>query len=184
MNTNKDSDQQLSKFISDEAKKKGISSKDARKALKKLKGGGMMAQVAPQLHSQFMGMNPNMTPRDKLRMKMRKLQENRSNKQTKTKTYERTRVEMKEREQRKKEENENKKQQTLINNRNHRKRIKELEKKLGIISQEQYNSCMTQIQLNKYTDNGLRNRDKNIIELYGRQQLFTEQIDMNDLDSL
>jgi hypothetical protein len=179
-----ESDQALSKFIGDEAKKKGISGKDARKALKKLKGGGMMAQVAPQLHSQFMEMDPTMTPRDKLRMKMRKMQENRGSKQSKATSYERSKKEVKERQELEQLEKEQKKKQAVQRKRNHRKRIKELGKKLGPISHELYNECMGKIQSNNYTEDSKRNRDKNIIELYGQQQQFKEQINMDDLDDI
>lgn len=179
-----ESDQALSKFINEEAKKKGISSKDAKKALKKLKSGGMMAQVAPQLHSQFMEMNPTMSPRDRLRMKIRKQQEGRTSKFTKTVAYEKSRQEMHERQEREKEEKEQKKAAELQRKRNHRKRIKELEKQIGTVSQEMYTRCMLQVQEDKYTDEGLRNRDRNIIELYGQQQQFKEKIDMDDLDAI
>lgn len=181
---NPDSDQELSKFINEEAKKKGLSGKEARKALKKLKGGGMMAQVAPQLHSQFMEMNPNLTPRDKLRMKMQKLREGRSTKASKVMAYEKTRQEMQERQEREQTEKEEKIKAEANRKRNHRKRLKELEKRLGNVTQELYNRCMLQLQENKYNDEGHRNHDKNIIELYAKQQEFKEEIDMDDLDDI
>jgi hypothetical protein len=183
---NQDSDQALSQFISQEAKKKGLSSKDARKALKKLKSGGMMAQVAPQLHSQFMEMNPNITARDKLQMKMQKLREGRVSKHGKAMAYEKTRQDMHERQEREHIEQEEKKEADENRKRNHRKRLKELEKRLGTVSQELYNRCMVQLQNNNYPagDEGPKNRDRNIVELYGQQQEFKEQIDMDELDKI
>lgn len=178
------SDKALSQFINQEAKKKGLSSKDARQALKKLKGGGMMAQVAPQLHSQFMEMNPNMTPRDKLRMKVQQKRDGRSSKHSKAMAYERTRKEMEERQERERVELEKKKKVEANKKRNHRKRLKELEKRMGTISQELYNHCMLQLREDKYPDEGSKNRDRNIVELYGQQQEFKEQIDMGDLDEI
>ena len=86
-------EENLDQLVKEQALRQGISSKDAKKALKKLKAGGMMAQIAPQLHSQFMEMNPNMSPRDKLRAKMNKMRESRGNKTSKTQSYEKTRQE-------------------------------------------------------------------------------------------
>lgn len=184
MTTETPDDKALSQFINEEARKKGISSKEAKKAFKKLKSGGMMAQVAPQLHAQFMEMNPNLTARDKLRMKRQKMREGRSNKASKERSYERSRQEMQERQQREKEEREQKKQQDIQKARNYRKRLKELEKKIGQVSQELYNKCMDNIQLDNYTDDGERNRDRKIVDLYAQQQQFKEQIDMDDLDNI
>jgi hypothetical protein len=47
-----------------------------------------------------------------------------------------------------------------------------------------YTQCMLQVKDDKYTDEGLRNRDRNIIELYGQQQEFKDKIDMDDLDAI
>lgn len=179
-----ESEKALSKFIGEEAKKKGISNKDARKALKKLKSGGLMAQVAPQLHSQFMEMNPNMTAREKYQMKMNKLRGARANKTSKASAYEKTRKEVQENQEREKQEKELKKKQEAQRKRNHRKKLKELEKKLGTITQELYNRCMTRIQEDKYQDEGSKNRDRNIVELYGQQQQFVGKIDMDELDDI
>ena len=179
-----DSNQALSNFINMEAAKKGLSSKDARKALKKLKSGGMMAQVAPQLHSQFMEMNPNLTAKEKLQMKLKKLRDGRTSKHIKTAEYEKTRQEMQERQAAEEQEKEDKKKAAEIAKRNHRKRLKELSKRLGVISQETYNRAMSNIKEDKYTDPGLKNRDRNIVELYGQQQNFNTQINMEELDEI
>lgn len=177
-------DKALSQFINDEARKKGISTKEAKKALKKLKSGGMMAQVAPQLHAQFMEMNPNLSARDKLRMKRQKMREGRSNKVSKERSYERTRKEMQERKEREEKEREQKKQQAIVDARNYRKRLRELEKKIGQVSQELYNKCMENMRTDSYTDEGQRNRERKIIDLYAKQQEFNEKINMNDLDDI
>lgn len=179
-----DSEEALSQYINAEAKKKGLSTKDAKKAIKKLKSGGMMGQVAPQLHSQFMEMNPNMTPKEKLRMKMRKLKESRGNKVAKTASYEKTREEVHKRKKQELEDKVKAKQDAVARKRNHRKKIKDLGKKLGIVTQEMYNKCMINLQNNTYDDPSMVNRDRNIVELYGVQQEFKESIDLNDLDDI
>lgn len=181
---NLDSNQALSNFVNIEAAKKGLSSKDAKKALKKLKSGGMMAQIAPQLHSQFMEMNPNLTAKEKLQMKLKKLRDGRAGKHIKTAEYEKTRQEMLEREEAAEQARIDKQKADEVNKRNHRKRLKELEKRLGVISQELYNQSMTNLKLNTYTDPGLRRRDCNIVELYGQQQKFQSQINMDELDEI
>ena len=178
------SEEDLEQLVKSEALRKGISSKDAKKALKKLKAGGMMAQIAPQLHSQFMDMNPNMSPRDKLRAKMNKMRESRGNKTSKTQSYEKTRQEVHDRKQKEQEAKELKIKQEAQRRKNHRKKIKELGKKLGEISQEHYNECMLRINQNSYKDNSEKNRDKNIVELYGIQQSFNETINMEELDDI
>ena len=180
--TSNSTDMKLSQLVHKEASKSGISPKDARKAYKKLRSGGMMAQIAPQLHNQFMSLNPTLTARDKLRMKIRQMDASRSSKACKERAYEKTREEAKKAEADEasaKVESVRLEAQKLHN---HRKRLKNLEKRMGIISQELYNATLISIRENKYTDDGLRNRDKNIIELYGMLQEFSEKIDMNDID--
>lgn len=178
------SEEDLDQLVKNEALRNGISSKDAKKALKKLKAGGMMAQIAPHLHNQFMEMNPNMSPKEKLRMKMNKMRESRSNKSSKTKSYEKTKQEVYDRQQKEKEDKEKKTKQEAQRRKNHRKKIKELGKKLGDISQEQYNECMRRISENTYKDHSEKNRDKNIVELYGIQQSFNDTLDMDELDNI
>ena len=178
------SEEDLDQLVKAEALRNGISAKDAKKALKKLKAGGMMAQIAPQLHNQFMEMNPNMSPREKLRMKMNKMRDSRSNKSSKTKSYEKTKQEVYDRKQKEQEEKERKIKQETQRRKNHRKKIKELGKKLGDISQEQYNECMRKINENTYKDDSEKNRDKNIVELYGIQQSFNNTLDMDELDNI
>lgn len=174
----------LAKLIQMEAKKSGISPKDARKALKKLRSGGMMAQVAPQLQSSFMDMNPNMTAKDKFHAKMKKMQSNRSKKQSKEQAYEKTRQEVHERQEKEKLEKEQKAKEALQRKRNHNKKINLLGKELGTVTQELYNTCMNKLKENEYKDEGERNRDRNIVELYGRQQAFTSDINATDMDDI
>lgn len=175
---------ELSKLVQQEAKKNGISSKDARKAVKKLRSGGIMAQVAPELHSQFMQLDPNLTPRDRLRAKLGKMRNGRANKVAKAATYEKERKETLRKKEEREAEIERKKKAAAQQKKNHRKKLKALEKQLGEITQELYNTCMTRLQNDDYTDQSMRNRDRNITELYAQQQQFSDEIDMDDMDAL
>lgn len=172
----------LTKLVQSEAKSRGISSKDAKKAIKKIRGGGIMAQVAPHLHSQFMEMNPNLTPRDKLRMKMKKMKDSRGSKHAKAISYEKERQEVHEKQQKEQEEKERTKKAEIQRKKNHTRKIKQLGKQLGTVTQELYNACMLRINKNEYQDPGMKHRDQNIVELYGQQQQFVEEINMDDLD--
>ena len=98
--------------------------------------------------------------------------------------YEQTKQEVHKRQEQDALKKEEKKKAAANRKRNHRKRLKELDKKLGAITHELYNRCMSQLQDNKYNDDGEKNRDRNIVELYGQQQKFSDQIDMDDMDTI
>lgn len=175
---------ELTKLVQQEAKKNGISSREARKAVKKLRSGGIMAQIAPELQSQFMQLDPNQTPRDRLHAKLNKMRNGRANKVSKAATYEKEKqVTLRKKEEREAEA-ERKKRAVAQQKKNHKKKLKALEKQLGEITQELYNTCLTRIQNNDYTDPSMRNRDRNITELYAQQQEFSAEIDMDDMDAL
>lgn len=175
----------LSKLLHTEAKKSGISGKDARKALKKLRSGGMMAQVAPQLQSTFMEMNPNQSPRDKLRAKLSQMRKGRGNKVSKEADYEKTRQRVHEKKEEDEREKESSKRRAAARRKNRNKKLRQLEKQVGEVSHEIYINCMKRVQDNSYNGDGERNRDKNLIDLYSRQQGFTDKVEMemDDLDS-
>lgn len=173
-------DQDLSQLVNAQAKKAGFSQKDAARALDKLKKGGMMAQIAPHLEEQFMSMNPNATPREKLRMKLSRMSAARQTKLAKAVNYEKQREQvLKDKEQEEKEKMDdaaNKVKQA----RNHRRRLRELEKKMGQISDEIYFQSMTALESGKLKDEGEIQRHNNIIELYGQQRSFKEKIDLDE----
>ncbi len=176
---------ELSELINTHAKSKGFTGKEAAKALRKLEDGGMMAQIAPQLQQQFMSMNPNATPREKLRQKLSAMSASRQSKQVKAIKYEEQRTQV----LKEKEEEERKKAEAaadvLKKERNHRKRLRELEKRMGTISDDIYFQSMELLQSGKLKDESEIKRHNNIIELYGRQQAFKEKIDLDkDLEDL
>lgn len=174
----------LSKMVHAEAKKSGISAKDARKAVKKLKSKGMMAQVAPKLQSQFRELDPNRTNRDKIRDRLRELRSERTNKVAKAQSYERTKQRVYEQREKDKVEKENAKKRAAQRRRNHAKKIRNLEKQIGTVTHEMYNMCMKRLQEDSYEEEGIRNRDRNIVELYGKQQTFSSKVDMEDIDDI
>jgi hypothetical protein len=179
-----DTDDKLSKLVHSEAEKSGISAKDARKAFKKLKAGGMMAQIAPALHGQFMNMDPTLTPRDKLRMKIKNMQGSRNTKVSKAHAYEKTREEATQ--QQAKEDKKKADAQEAEHQRRQAqdKRLKDLESIVGDVSHEFYNTCLDNLNRNQYTDESLRARDKDIVDLYSMQQKFTATLDMGALDDI
>jgi len=170
---------QLDDLVKQQAKKSGISQKDAAKALKKLKKGGMMAQIAPQLQEQFMAMNPNLTPREKLRQKIQSKQAGRTKKVTKAINYEKQREDIAVRKEKEAAQKIEKEEQAKRKVRNHKKKIKDLEKKLGTIADDLYYECLQKTQTGELLA-GERNRCNNIMELYSKQQEFKNKIDMDD----
>jgi hypothetical protein len=171
-------------LVQSQAKQAGMSAKQAKQALKKLREGGMMAQLAPLLQEKLSGMNPNLTPREKLRAKLNNARMGRTTKEVKTANYEKEREEVHQREEKRAEEKEKAKEAAVRRKKAHQQKIKELEKKLGRVSNEMYLDCLSRQKANTYRDEGERNRDRNIIELYGKQQEFKESISVNDLDEL
>ncbi len=167
----------ISDLVHKEAKKAGISAKNARKAIKKLKSGSVMSQIAPELESSFMSMNPNQSPKDKLRATIRKLQGSRSSAVAKANTFEQMKQKVYD-----EREKEAKAERQKVQQKNHRRKIKELGKTLGTVTQALYTECMTRAKADNYSDTGMKNRDKNIIELYCQQQEFSTKIDLDQMD--
>jgi hypothetical protein len=179
-----ETDEKLSKLVHSEAEKSGISAKDARKAFKKLKAGGMMAQIAPTLHSQFMTMNPTLTPRDKLRMKIKNMQGSRNTKASKVSAYEKTREQATQQQDKDDRKKADEKAAELRKRQDQVARLKDLESIIGDVSHEYYNTCLDNLNKNQYTDDSLRARDKDIVDLYSMQQKFTSTLDMGELDDI
>lgn len=173
----------IANVVQAEAKKAGLSAKDARKAVKRIKSGKVMSQIAPQLQQTFMGMAPQ-TPKEKLRAKLREHASRRQSAASKERDYQ----QMKERVYKEREEETKRKEQakkTAANRKkNHKKKLREMEAKLGTISHDLYNVCLERQKANEYKDEGSKNRDRNIIELYCKQQEFTEKLDMDELDDI
>jgi hypothetical protein len=67
---------------------------------------------------------------------------------------------------------------------NHHKRMKNLEKRVGEVSIDQYLMSFNRLKIDDYRDQSMKQRDKNIIELYQIQQDrldFGQEDDMNDI---
>ena len=173
---------ELDALVQSQAKQAGLSSKQAKQALKKLKEGGLMAQIAPMLQEKLSDMNPNLSARDKLRAKINNARMGRTTKEVRTAVYEKQREEVHQREEKDKEAKEEAKEAAKRRKRAHQQKLKYLEKKLGQISSDMYMECLVRQKENTYRDDGERNRDRNIIELYAKQQEFTDSINMSDID--
>jgi hypothetical protein len=173
---------QLNSLVEQQAEKSGVTSKETRKALKKLKKGGMMSQLAPQLENQFMNMNPNLSAKQRLRQKIKGMSSVRQSKFSKAVQYEKTRQEVEAKKITRQDQEKMKQDQEKRKKRNHMKRLKQLEKKLGTISDDLYHECLRKIDQGTYVDEGDLNRCNNIVELYSIQHKFKEKIDMDELD--
>lgn len=184
---------ELSKLVMSEASKTGISSSQAQKAAKMLRSGKVnMAQIAPQLKSMLMQNlgqgqteeQSKMTARDRLRAKIASKREGRMNKNSKAHAYKKTKERMEER--KKKQEEDKKLEAKRKRNRKkaHAKKIRQLEQKIGTVTEEVYNKCLQKISEETYKDDGERNRLNNIVELYQKQKGFTETIKNDNLDKL
>jgi len=176
-------DENLDSFIRAKAQQNGVSARVARKAVKKLRNGGM-AQVVPELENAFSSLNVNATPAEKLQAKLREMRGKRRNAVSKTQAYEAMKEKVHKEQEQEAAEKEAKRVAKLSKERNHRKRLRELEKELGTITLETYNECMTRLQEDTYKDVGMRNRDRNITELYEQQQNFADEVTMEALDNI
>jgi hypothetical protein len=172
---------ELEAMVQAQAKQAGMTSKQAKQALKKLREGGLMAQIAPKLQEHLSGMNPNQTPRDKLRMKLNNARLGRSSKETKTAVYEKQKEDVHQREEKETEEKAKAKDIAKRKKKAHQQKIKDLEAKIGTVTDQMYLECLKRQKANVYRDEGEGNRDRNIIELYSKQQEFSESVDLDDI---
>ena len=166
----------------DMIKKAGLSKSDSAKALNALKSGKInMGQLASKLN---MSTLPTITdPHERLKAKLRQQKGERKNKEAKETDYEKMRERvLKEKEDREKAAADAVKK-AATQRKNHAKKIKELETKYGTITDEMY-----QMSMQKLTNTSLpedeKNRLKNIIEIYSRQNKFKDTIDFAELDEI
>jgi len=174
----------LDALVQAQAKQAGLSSKQAKQALKKLREGGLMAQIAPHLEQQVSAMNPLMSPRDKLRAKLNNAKMSRSTKDVKAAVYEKQKEEVTLRKETETSAKEKEKEALKRRKKAHQLKLKQLEEKLGMVTQEVYRECLERQRLKSYKDDSESNRDRNIIDLYSKQQEFTDKINMDDLDDI
>ena len=129
---------ELDALVQAQAKQAGLTSKQVKQALKKLREGGLMAQIAPQLQQAMSGMNPNQSPRDRLRAKLNTAKLTRATKDVKAANYEKQKEEVHQREEAEKEAKEQAIEAAKRKKRAHQQKLKDLEKKLGQIPEEMY----------------------------------------------
>ena len=180
----------LNDLIQSEAKKMGVSSKNASKALKKLKKGKVdMSSIAPQIKNMFMANNPlaklangSTSLRDRLRAKISSKREGRQSNQTKKNNHDGVRERMK----RKEEERKIVKEKQIKSKRNRKKRhnskLKQLEKKMGDVKIEVYTSALKKLKADSSEGKA---KCQLIVDLYHKQQIFSTTMEQNnDLDDL
>lgn len=152
--------------VLNQVRQMGLSSAQAKKAMKLLKNKNFAKHVENMLPQQ--NSTANLSAREKLRYKLRKAKESRQVKTT---------------EQKKKEEPEKKKQPPVSksNKKKYQQRkMKKLQERYGTITDEFYGECLMRIQAGDYESSDDRNRDSNIVALYSKQQRFTKEINMDD----
>ena len=177
----------LNELVHSEASKMGVSSSNASRALKMLKKGKLdMSKIAPQIKDMFMNNNPMAksatSARDRLRAKIASKNSMRMSHAAKKLDYDRSREKMKAKEEQRKKDKQNKVRLERNRRRRHKKKLTMLEKRLGEISIVVYNKCLEKIN-GDLSDQEKQNCN-NIIELYQRQQKFTNKIETNELDDL
>jgi hypothetical protein len=142
----------------------------------------MMAQIAPQLTKKLTDINPNLSPREKLLNKIKESKSARCIKEVKVAQYERQKKDTHDREVKAEEEKVKKAEEAIRKKRAHALKLKELNKKLGQVSEDKYMECLKRQRDNLYKHESDMNYDRNIIDLYAMQQSFKESVNMNDSD--
>ena len=182
--------QELQELVHGEAKKHGVSTKQANKALDMIKKGKIsMGSIAPQLKdmltANLSGFDTS-SPREKLKAKILSKRDQRKSKVARESQYKISQEQMKADAEKKKADDQAKKRREKERQRRHRKKLQELQEKLGTISFEKYRECMLRVQdATSYKgDDSELNRDKNIIELYHQQKAFSNKIALDDMDDL
>jgi len=113
--------------------------------------------------------------RERIRDRIKEKREGRMSKNTKQMIYDRA----------DQGENEKTVEQTEAKRKvNREKRLQKLEKRLGTVTEEQYNSAMLSLSKNEFERVDQKNRCNNIVEIYHRQQGFKESIKDQTLDDL
>ena len=108
----------------------------------------------------------------------------RQSKESKDANYEKMREQVEKDKLAKVEAAENKVKQLAARKRNRVKKLKELEAKYGTISDEKYQEAMNRISNQDGMTDEEINHQKNIVELYARQNRFTETVDFAELDEI
>lgn len=179
----------LDSLVKDEAKKSGISQKNAEKALKLLKSGKIsMSDIAPQLKDMMLknSVNDIADPKQRLHNKIKGLSRGRQSEFAKKADYDKKAEEIKKENAKTSKPSDVTDITVSVSKKNKRKRdmkkFHKLNEIYGKISEEEYISLQT---LNKEE---ISEKDKKIIdekiELYERQNKFTSNIILNDLDDL
>ncbi len=176
----------LTNVVHSEAKKMGVSSKNATRALNMLKKGKVdMSRIAPHIKDMFMKNNPiansNLSLRDKLKAKISAGKSARMSNCAKKRNYDHTRENMKKTEEAKKQEKVNLAKKKKNQKRRYNRSLKELEKKMGLIDIRIYTKALEKIR-EKDVDDISKSKSKKIIDLYERQQtLLEEEEEISDL---
>lgn len=148
-------------LLTDQAKKLGLSAKETKKALKRAKGSGL---ISSKLQETMMGATSDLlSPRERLRQRLNQSRVSRGSKVSQLRHQEKEQVRVEERKANAEAQRKNKKK-------NQAKKLKELEKRLGTVSMDVYLGCLKRLEEGNYKLDDERNKDKNIVALYTKQQ--------------
>jgi len=173
----------LSKLVYGEAKKSGVSTAEATKALNMIKKGKIsMADISSKLQSSFqdLGGAPK-DPKTRLRELLKSKKSDRLSKNSKECAYEKMRENVLAKKEKAQEEKILAKKRLVTEQLNHTKRLNEIEEKMGIISEDLYNELMKRYYSK---DNSQSESDKNIIDLYCRQNKFSDNVEFDEIDAI
>ena len=169
-----------------EIKSNDISNKKARKALKKF---GMLSPQLKSLISQtsispISPISPDfpISPKEKLRDKLRNCREHRLPVCVKEANYEKSKAENTEHIKELTEEQIKNREKERT--RRHNKKLNQMATKHGNISYDTLLEAFTRLKIASYKDESIKKHDENIIELYHRQQKFSDNVDFVALDAL
>lgn len=179
---------ELQDLVRSEAKKAGVSQQQANKALNMIKKGKIgMGSIAPQikdmLSSGLSGLDTR-SPQEKYRAKLHSMQDQRQPKIVKNMKYDKDKQQMEEDKKKQAEEKRLAKNRKRDQQRRHRKKLEALSQQMGIISFETYHECISRQKTDKYQNESDKNHDSNIIEIYHKQENFSDKINEGDIDDL
>lgn len=187
---------ELSRLVHTEAVKTGVSTKQANKALQQLRSGKInISQVAPQIKTMLMqklSNNSTDTKQDlksRLAAKRQALSEARQSKFAKQTAYNKTKNMMETRKELEKLDKEQREREAAELKKEYEQSIDLLEKRIGRISDDLYNTCLQKVNSGQFRDDTHKKNCQQMIDLYHRQQEFTDVItdfandeDISDLE--
>ena len=167
--------------MEDLIQKAGLSKAESGKIMNLVKSGKInMGQVAAKLNQQTVSTIAD--PHERIRAVLKAKREDRVSKEVKDQRYEQMRERVEKEKVEKAKAAEEKVAKAAAQKRNRTKKLKELAAKYGTITDEMYQAAMRAVAEPGDAKADAINHQKNIIDLYARQNKFTEAVDFAELD--